>query len=123
MSACSDASVGAPNAAAAATLSPEREAAFSSSSSQGPLDGLFGGGGSSDGSPCGAIGKSVSTEIAELKAEQAKLRAERAKVAKSLRNAEKRKQRLKTKAKALTDADLVTVLQMRKEKIAAKSSA
>jgi hypothetical protein len=120
MASAAAASSGEPNAAAAAPVSPQREAAASSSSSQSPIGALFGSlrEPTDDGTP----GKSVSGEIAALKAEQTRLRDEKKKVAKVLRNAEKRKQRLKTKAKALTDEDLVTVLKMRAEKLAAASS-
>ena len=48
-----------------------------------------------------------------MKAEQIKLKQDRAAVSKSLKNATKRKNRLKTRARQLTDADLVEVLQMR----------
>ena len=65
MSAASDASLGEPNAAAAASVSPEREAVASSSSSQGTIDELLGCG-TFDSNPAGKIGKSVSKEIAEL---------------------------------------------------------
>ena len=53
------------------------------------------------------------TGIARLKAEQAALRAERKRVQKELKNAEKRRVRLKKRARQLSDADLVAVLQMR----------
>ena len=51
--------------------------------------------------------------IQRLKEEQARLRAEKKRVAKELKNAEKRRSRLKRKAKQLTDGDLLAVLQMR----------
>ena len=53
------------------------------------------------------------TGIARLKAEQALLRAERKRVVKELKNAEKRRTRLRKRARQLSDADLVAVLQMR----------
>ena len=51
--------------------------------------------------------------IGRLKEEQAALRVEKKKVAKALKNAEKRRSRLKKKARQLSDTDLVAVLQMR----------
>ena len=53
------------------------------------------------------------TSIDRLKEEQAALRAEKKKVAKALKNAEKRRSRLKKKARQLSDTDLVAVLQIR----------
>ena len=52
-------------------------------------------------------------EINNLKVEAAALKSQKAKVTKDLRNARRRKQRLRQKAKGLNDADLLTVLQMR----------
>lgn len=51
--------------------------------------------------------------IHRLRAEQKKLREERARIARELKNAEKRRSRLKKRAKQLSDTDLMTVLQMR----------
>jgi hypothetical protein len=48
-----------------------------------------------------------------LKREQDAVRADRKRVTKELKNAQKRKQRLKKRAKQLSDADLVSVLQLR----------
>ena len=53
------------------------------------------------------------TGIARLKAEQARLRSEKKRVQKELKNAEKRRVRLRKRARQLSDADLVAVLQMR----------
>ena len=53
------------------------------------------------------------TCISRPKEEQTALRAERKRVQTELRNAEKRRSRLKKKARQLTDADLVTVFHMR----------
>ena len=53
------------------------------------------------------------TGIARLKATQAQLRAERKRVVRELRNAQKRRTRLCKRARQLSDADLVAVLQMR----------
>ena len=45
--------------------------------------------------------------------EQSKLREDRKKVSKDLKNAEKRRSRLKKKARQLSDGDLLTVIEMR----------
>jgi hypothetical protein len=58
-------------------------------------------------------GEQLISTIARLKGEQAKMRQDRARIARDLKNATKRKNRLKTRARQLTDADLVEVLQMR----------
>ena len=55
------------------------------------------------------------SSIGRLKAEQAALRAEKKKVTTELRNAEKRRARLKKKARQLSDHDLTVVLQMRSD--------
>ena len=52
-------------------------------------------------------------EIHNLKVEAAALKLQKQKVSRELRNARRRKQRLRHKAKGLNDADLLTVLQMR----------
>jgi hypothetical protein len=51
--------------------------------------------------------------ITRLKREQDAVRADRKRVTKGLKNAQKRKQRLKKRAKQLSDSDLVSVLQLR----------
>ena len=69
-----------------------------------------------------ALAKGVTTEnteslgrsIERLKEEQARLRADRKRVAKELRNASKRKSRLRKRARQLSNDDLVPVLLMRK---------
>ena len=48
-----------------------------------------------------------------MKAEQKALRAERKRVARELKNMEKKKSRLKKRARQLSDADLLQVLAMR----------
>ena len=53
--------------------------------------------------------------ILKLKQEAQKLKEEKHKVHKALRNAEKKRTRLKRKARELTDADLVQVLKLREE--------
>lgn len=61
-------------------------------------------------------------EINNLKVEAAALKLQKSKVTRDLRNARRRKQRLRHKAKGLNDADLLTVLQMRAVESAAASS-
>mmetsp|Transcript_63367 Transcript_63367/g.183555 ORF Transcript_63367/g.183555 Transcript_63367/m.183555 type:complete len:167 (+) Transcript_63367:42-542(+) len=51
--------------------------------------------------------------ITALKQEQAQLRLEKKRVAAELRNAERRKSRLKKRARQLTDGDLLQVMQIR----------
>ena len=52
-------------------------------------------------------------EIQHLKDQQRRLRDDRKKVAKDLRNAERRRSRLKKRAKLLSDTDLAAVLSLR----------
>jgi len=54
-------------------------------------------------------------QIQKLKQDQADARKVRQKIAKDLRNAQRRKRRLKTRARMLTNDDLVAVLLMRQE--------
>ena len=53
--------------------------------------------------------------IKQLKQQQADMRVERKQVSKQLRNEEKRRSRLKKRARLLTDADLVCLLKLRKD--------
>lgn len=70
-----------------------------------------------------ADSKTLVPEIARLKQEQQQLRDQRKKLAKELKNAEKKRSRLKKRAKQLTDSDLVAVMLLRaSEKGAAKSA-
>ena len=55
----------------------------------------------------------VSKQIDDLLAEQKKIRAERAQIAKDLKNAQRRKARLKHKARLLSASDLASVLVLR----------
>ena len=64
----------------------------------------------------------LSEKIMEMKAEQSRAKAERAKLAKLLRNTERRKTRLRSRAKLLTDEDLLQVLMMRKDQRDARPS-
>jgi len=61
-------------------------------------------------------------QIEALKKEQAAIRAERKRVSNELRNMEKKRSRLKTRAKLLSDQDLLQVLQMRKQYKANKAA-
>ena len=51
--------------------------------------------------------------IARLKKEQAEIRAQRKRITQELKNAEKKRSRLKKKAKLLSDKDLLDVLHLR----------
>ena len=57
-------------------------------------------------------------DIRALKAEQDTLRAERKRVAKELKSAERRKSRLKKRARQLSDGDLLLVMALRKDEAA-----
>ena len=57
----------------------------------------------------------LSEQILALRQEQDALRRQRKDLSKTLRLAEKKKNRLRNRAKALTDEDLIQVLMMRKE--------
>ena len=57
----------------------------------------------------------ASEQICALRQEQDALRRQRKDLSKTLRLAEKKKTRLRKRAKALTDEDLTQVLMMRKE--------
>jgi len=56
----------------------------------------------------------LNEQIKALKTDQAKVKAERAKLAKHLKNTERRKTRLHKRARLLTDEDLLQVLMLRK---------
>ncbi len=57
----------------------------------------------------------MNDKIDELKKEQEKLAKDRKKLANQLRNEERKRKRLRDKASCLSDADLVSVLLLRKE--------
>jgi Spy/CpxP family protein refolding chaperone len=61
------------------------------------------------------IGKSLVESIKELKEQQAAMKAAKKDLTRQLKNACKRRNRLKKRARQLTDADLVEVLQMRRD--------
>ena len=65
------------------------------------------------------VGKSMLEEIAQLKKKWKEAKEARAAVAKQLRNAERRRKRLKQRASSLSDADLLAVISLRNhEKVA-----
>ena len=68
-------------------------------------------------------GKSILDDITALKAQQRKLREEKKALARDLRNAERRRSRLKKRAKALSDADLLAVISLRNHEKALGSAA
>ena len=57
--------------------------------------------------------EALTGSIARMKEEQKNMKDAKNKLTKDLKNAEKRRSRLKKRARALSDADLVAVLQMR----------
>ena len=57
----------------------------------------------------------MSKQIDSLLEEQRRIRAEKAAIAKELKNAQRRRARLKFKARLLTPADLASVLVLRQE--------
>ena len=59
------------------------------------------------------LGKNMLEEIAKLKKEQHAAREAKKAVGKQLRNAERRRKRLKQRAKQLSDADLLAVISLR----------
>ena len=54
-------------------------------------------------------------QITKLREEQKRLRDQKKTITKSLRNAERKKKRLRTRARQLTDSDLVAVLRLRQD--------
>ena len=75
--------------------------------------GSTGDGGPALGAIAGGQAKNILTEIQALKAEQKLAREAKLKISKELRNAEKRRQRLKKRAKQLSDNDLLAVMTLR----------
>ena len=68
----------------------------------------------------------LDTQIVKMKADRARMKTEKAKLAKELRNNERKRSRLKGKAKALSSQDLLEVLQFRakdQSKVAANKKA
>ena len=59
------------------------------------------------------VGKTMLEEIAQLKKKQKEARDAKLAVGKQLRNAERRRKRLKQRAKQLSDADLLAVISLR----------
>jgi len=66
--------------------------------------------------------RSLNAKIQELKELQAKAMAEKRRLAKELRNEERKRKRLKERAKQLTDVDLLQVLRLREEARQASSA-
>ena len=65
------------------------------------------------------VGKSMLEEIAQLKKQQKEAKEAKLAVGKQLRNAERRRKRLKQRASSLSDADLLAVISLRNhEKVA-----
>ena len=106
-----------PAAAVAAVAAPGPPASASSSSGSAGLAALL----AEVPGPVG--GEQLGESIARLKREQDDVRANRKRVTKELKNAQKRKQRLKKRAKQLSDTDLVSVLQLRASEKAAVATA
>jgi hypothetical protein len=96
-----------PEAAVAEVAAPGPPASASSSSGTSGLAALLAE------VPGPAGGEQLGESIARLKREQDDVRAKRKLVTKELKNAQKRKARLKKRAKQLSDTDLVSVLQLR----------
>lgn len=59
------------------------------------------------------VGKSMLEEIAQLKKQQKEAKDAKLAVGKQLRNAERRRKRLKKRANKLSDADLLAVISLR----------
>lgn len=106
-----------PAATVAAVAAPGLPASASSSSGSAGLAALL----AEVPGPVG--GEQLGESIARLKREQDDVRANRKRVTKELKNAQKRKQRLKKRAKQLSDTDLVSVLQLRASEKAVTSPA
>ena len=66
--------------------------------------------------------RSLYADINDLKVQQRAAREDRQRLAKELRNAQRRKRRLQGKARQLTNADLLMVLTMRGETSEVKGS-
>ena len=65
------------------------------------------------------FGKTMLDEITQLKKKQKEAREIKVAIAKKLRNAERRRKRLKQRAKQLSDADLLAVISLRNHEKAA----
>ena len=60
--------------------------------------------------------QSLNASIERLKLEQHRLKTTKKQIVKELRNAERKRKRLRERARQLTDEDLLSVMLMRKEK-------
>ena len=65
--------------------------------------------------------KSLSASIADMKKEQLRMREEKTRATAELKKAQRRKQRLKTKVRQLTNEDLLAVVMLRHEQDAASN--
>ncbi len=106
-----------PAATVAAVAAPGPPASASSSSGSAGLAALLAE------VPGQVGGEQLGESIARLRREQDAVRANRKRVTKELKNTPKRKQRLKKRAKQLSDTDLVSVLQLRASEKAAVATA
>ena len=80
-----------------------------------PIESKGSGAASSSAAPPEVAANSITSQIDALRAEQAAIIQNRKRVKKELRNAERKRTRLKSHAKRLSDDDLVQVLRMREE--------
>ena len=64
----------------------------------------------------------IHAEVDRLQKEQAELKKERKRVASALKNAQRKKQRLKSRAKQLSDEELLAVIQLRRDEKSKKAS-
>ncbi len=100
----------APAAAAAASASASSSAAAAAPAA---LDSVVSAGGAGIVIP--KPSELLNSQIKRLKEEQAAMRAAKKALVKTLKNCQKRRSRLKKRARQLTDADLVEVLRMRQQ--------
>ena len=106
-----------PTAAAAADIATAAAVASASTADAAPVAGSF-----ATANPVGR-GEQLLNTIARLRAEQVRMRQERHPLAKTLKAAQKKKNRFKVRARQLTDDDLVEVLRMRQTMKAAAGAA
>jgi hypothetical protein len=83
-------------------------------SADGPDDEGADGGGGKSGESRDPYPRLLGVRIQELKVQKAALKAERHNIVKDLRNAERRRGRLKRRARQLTNSDLLEVFELRK---------
>ena len=100
-------------AVAAEHPGPLQEGAAAGTAAAQPAGPAVAGQPSGDGSDLTDDGEPLLQKIQRLKTEQAEIRKNRRQFTRDLRNAEKRRTRLRKRARQLSDADLRQVLQMR----------